>query len=65
MLAVMQGATIDFPNQDDIFHNVFSLSSAAGSERLRPRTLSQRHVALVDVSRNREPFRCSATFIPT
>jgi plastocyanin len=31
VLAVMEGATVDFPNQDDIFHNVFSLSSAAGS----------------------------------
>ena len=31
VLAVVQGATIDFPNQDDIFHNVFSLSSAAGA----------------------------------
>ena len=27
----MQGATIDFPNQDDIYHNVYSLSVAAGS----------------------------------
>ena len=31
VLAVMQGATIDFPNQDDIYHNVYSLSVAAGS----------------------------------
>jgi plastocyanin len=31
ILAVMQGATVDFPNQDDVYHNVFSLSSAAGS----------------------------------
>lgn len=31
VLAVMQGATVDFPNQDDIYHNVFSLSAAAGS----------------------------------
>jgi plastocyanin len=27
VLAVMQGATIDFPNADDVFHNVFSLSA--------------------------------------
>jgi plastocyanin len=27
--AVMQGATVDFPNEDDLFHNVFSLSAAA------------------------------------
>jgi plastocyanin len=31
VLAVMQGATVDFPNQDDVFHNVYSLSTAAGS----------------------------------
>lgn len=31
VLAVMQGATVEFPNQDDVFHNVFSLSNAAGS----------------------------------
>jgi len=31
VLAVMQGATVDFPNQDDVFHNVYSLSNAAGS----------------------------------
>jgi plastocyanin len=31
VLAVMEGATVEFPNQDDIFHNVFSLSNAAGS----------------------------------
>ncbi len=30
VLPVMQGATVDFPNEDDVFHNVFSLSSAAG-----------------------------------
>lgn len=30
VLAVVEGATVDFPNQDDIFHNVFSLSRAAG-----------------------------------
>lgn len=28
VLPVMQGATVDFPNEDDVFHNVFSLSSA-------------------------------------
>ena len=28
LLAVLQGATVDFPNDDDVFHNVFSLSSA-------------------------------------
>lgn len=31
-LAVMRGGTVDFPNNDDVFHNVFSLSSAAGPQ---------------------------------
>lgn len=26
VLPILQGTTVDFPNQDDIFHNVFSLS---------------------------------------
>jgi plastocyanin len=30
VLAAVAGATIDFPNDDDFYHNVFSLSSAAG-----------------------------------
>jgi plastocyanin len=30
VLAVVAGATVDFPNEDDVFHNVFSLSAAAG-----------------------------------
>ena len=30
VLPVVQGATVDFPNQDDVYHNVFSLSAAAG-----------------------------------
>ena len=29
VLAITRGSTVDFPNQDPIFHNVFSLSSAA------------------------------------
>jgi hypothetical protein len=28
VLPVFRGATVDFPNDDDVFHNVFSLSSA-------------------------------------
>jgi plastocyanin len=28
VLPVFLGATVDFPNEDDVFHNVFSLSSA-------------------------------------
>ena len=31
VVAVMQGATVDFPNEDDVFHNVYSLSNAAGN----------------------------------
>jgi plastocyanin len=30
VLPVVQGATVDFPNEDDVYHNVFSLSAAAG-----------------------------------
>jgi plastocyanin len=26
ILPIMQGATVDFPNEDEVFHNVFSLS---------------------------------------
>jgi plastocyanin len=29
VLPVLVGTTVDFPNEDDVFHNVFSLSSAA------------------------------------
>jgi plastocyanin len=30
VLPVLQGTTVDFPNDDDVYHNVFSLSAAAG-----------------------------------
>jgi plastocyanin len=30
VLAITKGSTVDFPNDDPFFHNVFSLSSAAG-----------------------------------
>jgi len=30
VLPVVQGATVEFPNDDDVYHNVFSLSRAAG-----------------------------------
>jgi plastocyanin len=30
VLAVLQGSTVEFPNEDDVYHNVFSLSSGAG-----------------------------------
>jgi plastocyanin len=30
VLPVVQGTVVDFPNDDDVYHNVFSLSSAAG-----------------------------------
>ena len=29
VLPILVGSTVDFPNQDDVYHNVFSLSSAA------------------------------------
>jgi plastocyanin len=30
VLPVMLGTSVEFPNEDDVYHNVFSLSSAAG-----------------------------------
>jgi len=30
VLPVVQGSTVEFPNEDDFYHNVFSLSAAAG-----------------------------------
>jgi len=30
VLAIPQGSTVDFPNDDDVYHNVFSLSAATG-----------------------------------
>ena len=30
VLSVLQGSVVDFPNEDDVYHNVFSLSSGAG-----------------------------------
>lgn len=32
VMPVLTGGTIDFPNFDDVFHNVFSLSNAAGAQ---------------------------------
>lgn len=29
VMPVLQGGTVDFPNEDDVYHNVFSLSTAA------------------------------------
>jgi len=33
VLPVLQGSTVDFPNEDNVYHNVFSLSAAAGPNR--------------------------------
>ena len=30
VVAIARGGTVDFPNNDDVFHNVYSLSKAAG-----------------------------------
>ena len=30
VLAIPQGTTVDFPNDDEVYHNVFSLSAATG-----------------------------------
>jgi len=35
VVAITRGSTVDFPNDDPIFHNVFSLSSAASFDLLR------------------------------
>ena len=35
VLAITKGSTVDFPNDDPIFHNVFSLSSAASFDLRR------------------------------
>jgi plastocyanin len=35
VLAITRGSTVDFPNDDPIFHNVFSLSSAASFDLRR------------------------------
>ena len=35
LLAITRGSTVDFPNDDPIFHNVFSLSSAASFDLRR------------------------------
>jgi plastocyanin len=29
VMAIVEGETVDFPNEDDVYHNVFSLSTAA------------------------------------
>ncbi|HEY5061378.1 MAG TPA: hypothetical protein VII52_07560 [Gemmatimonadaceae bacterium] len=29
VMPILQGGTVDFPNEDDVYHNVFSLSTAA------------------------------------
>ena len=43
VLAITRGSTVDFPNDDPIFHNVFSLSSAATFDLRRyPRGESRR-----------------------
>jgi plastocyanin len=33
VLPVLQGTAVDFPNEDDVYHNVFSLSGPAGPNR--------------------------------
>jgi plastocyanin len=45
VLAIARGSTVDFPNDDPIFHNVFSLSSAATFDLRRyPQGQSRSHV---------------------
>ena len=45
VLAITRGSTVEFPNDDPIFHNVFSLSSAAAFDLRRyPRGQSRRQL---------------------
>jgi hypothetical protein len=44
VLAVVQGARVDFPNRDDIYHNVFSLSSSRSFDLGRYRKGSSKSV---------------------
>jgi len=45
VLPITRGSTVEFPNDDPIFHNVFSLSSAASFDLRRyPRGQSRSHV---------------------
>ena len=58
VLAITTGTTVDFPNSDRIYHNVFSLSKTA---RVRPRTLRGRPVEVGALRSARASCACSAT----
>ena len=60
-------ATVDFPNEDDVYHNVFSLSSAAapGGRGSTSAAIPKGVVEIVDVRAAGNSFRCSATFTRT
>lgn len=44
VLAILQGGRVDFPNNDDVYHNVFSLSSVRTFDLGRYRTGSSKSV---------------------
>ena len=58
LLAITTGTTVDFPNSDRIYHNVFSLSK---TKTLRSRPLRRRPVASRSGSIGRASCACSAT----
>ena len=62
VLAITTGTTVDFPNSDRFYHNVFSLSK---TKRVRPRALRGRQVASRSASIARASSACSATSIRT
>lgn len=60
MLVVTRGSTIDFPNEDKIFHNVFSLSRAARFDldlykSGTSKSVTMRRAGVVDVHCNIHP----------
>ena len=58
LVAVTTGSTVDFPNDDLVFHNVFSLSSAATFDLGR---YPQRKSKAPHVRQEPASSRCSAT----
>ena len=62
VLAITVGTTVDFPNSDRTYHNVFSLSKR---QALRPRPLRARRVQVRALRRARGWCASSATSTPT
>ena len=62
VLAIVAGTTVDFPNSDHTYHNVFSLSK---TKIVRPRPLRGRAARSRCASIARASCACSATSIRT